>query len=73
MIIFNLSKLYLFMPGIVFIGSILFFPSLTKIGNIKSLTLRLFSEINLLIHGELRTLRNLIFGNLPAIFMYISI
>ena len=62
-----------FDPGIDLIGSTLFFPSLTNMGNIKSLMLRLFSETNLLIHVELRTLRNLMFGNLPAIFMYICI
>ena len=55
------------------IDSTLFFPSLTKIGNIKSLMLRSFSDTSLRIHAELRTLRNLMLGNLPAIFMYISI
>ena len=56
-----------------FIDSTLPLPSLIKIGSIKSSILKLFSETSLLIQGESRTLRNLTFGNLPAIFMYISI
>ena len=68
----SLSIEYLLTPGIDLISSTLFLPSFRKIGKIKSLFERLFSDTSLLTQSELRTLLNLVSGYLTFIFMYIS-
>ena len=46
-------------------------PSIDKSTEIiKSLADKLFSDINLLTQSELRTLLNLVDGNLPKIFIF---
>ena len=61
-------------PGIDFIGIFLFFPSMRKIGNIKSLGVRLFSSINLLDQSFFRLRLSLKLGYFPVIiFNYILI
>ena len=51
------------------IDSILFRPSLTNIGSIKSLAEILFSDTKSLIHLDFLNLLSLVFGKDPIIFM----
>ena len=65
----SLSKVYLLMPGIDLIDSILFFPSLMNIGRIRSLLDILVSETRFRSHFDFLNLLNLVFGYEPTIFM----